>query len=99
MSVLFGFLLQSRLPPGPALPWDSLQSIESEPVDPRDPRRQAGFHQRQLRRPEPITSRPDRVAMWAVVMAVVAMLAAAGSSHGSTADHSHAAKTSSALVR
>jgi hypothetical protein len=53
-------------------------------MDPREPRRQAGFHQRQLRRSEPITSRPDRVAMWAVVMAVVAMLAAAGSSHGST---------------
>ena len=55
-------------------------------MDPRDPRRQAGFHQRQLRRSEPITSRPDRVAMWAVVMAVVAMLAAAGSSHGSTGE-------------
>ena len=50
-------------------------------MDSRDPRRQAGFNRRQLRRPEPITSRPDRFALWAVVLAVVAMLAAAGSSH------------------
>jgi uncharacterized membrane protein len=57
-------------------------------VDPREQTRQSGFHRRELRRSAPITSRPDRVAMWAVVMAVVAMLAAAGSSHGASgADH------------
>jgi hypothetical protein len=50
-------------------------------VDPDSARRQTGFNSRRLRRPEPITSRPDRFAMWAVVMAVVAMLFAAVSAH------------------
>ena len=49
-------------------------------VDHDDPRRRTGFSSRRLRASEPITSRPDRFAMWAVVMAVVAMLVAAVSS-------------------
>ena len=69
------------------------------PVDPRDQTRQSGFHRRELRRSAPITSRPDRVAMWAVVMAVVAMLAAAGSSHGSAGDRGSADRASTALIR
>lgn len=64
-----------------------------------DLNRQAGFNRRQLRRSEPITSRPDRVAMWAVVMAVVAMLAAAGSSHGATVDDHPAAANHAAAAR
>ena len=70
------------------------------PVDPREQTRQSGFHRRELRRPAPITSRPDRVAMWAVVMAVVAMLAAAGSSQGSNGDQgSGASGEDAALIR
>jgi len=43
------------------------------------PRRYAGSQNRR-RRPKGLTSRPDRVALWAVFMAVIAMLAAAASS-------------------
>ena len=43
------------------------------------PRRYAGSQDRR-RRPKGLTSRPDRVALWAVFMAVIAMLAAAASS-------------------
>jgi uncharacterized membrane protein len=69
-------------------------------VDPREQTRQSGFHRRELRRSAPITSRPDRVAMWAVVMAVVAMLAAAGSSHGSNgADHPASSGEHAAQIR
>jgi hypothetical protein len=34
------------------------------------------------RRPSSVAGRPDRVALWAVFMAVIAMLAAAASSAG-----------------
>lgn len=43
------------------------------------PRRYAGSQNRR-RRPTGLSSRPDRVALWAVFMAVIAMLAAAASS-------------------
>ena len=46
----------------------------------RAPRR-AGFNQRQLRRADPIGSRPDRVALWAVVFAVVILVVAAATAH------------------
>jgi hypothetical protein len=42
------------------------------------PKRQAGFNSRQFRETDPIGTRPDRLAFWAVVLAVVAMLVAAG---------------------
>ena len=48
-------------------------------MDRGNPRRQAGFNSRRLRSPDRIGSRPDRLALWALVMAVVAMLVAAGS--------------------
>lgn len=47
------------------------------------PRRRAGFNQRQLRRSDPIGSRPDRIAFWAVVLAVVVLLVAAATAHAS----------------
>lgn len=50
-------------------------------MDSQTSRRQAGFHSRRLRPVDPIGSRPDRIALWAVVMAVVAMVAAAASAH------------------
>jgi len=53
-------------------------------VDEDLPRRQAGFNSRRLRRSDPIGSRPDRLAFWAVVMAVVVMIAAAASAHAAT---------------
>jgi hypothetical protein len=36
----------------------------------------------EYRRDEPPMRRPDRIAMWAVVIAVVGMIAAAASAHG-----------------
>lgn len=47
-------------------------------MDREPPRRQAGFNSRKLRGSDPIGSRPDRLAFWAVLMAVVVMLVAAG---------------------
>lgn len=47
-------------------------------MDRERPRRQAGFNSRQLRTSDPIGSRPDRVAFWAVVLAVVVLVFAAG---------------------
>lgn len=43
-----------------------------------EPRREAGFNSRQFRVSDPIGSRPDRIAFWAVVLAVVVLVAAAG---------------------
>lgn len=43
--------------------------------------RRSGFNQRQLRRTDPIGSRPDRVALWAVVFAVVILVVAAATAH------------------
>ena len=45
--------------------------------------RRAGFNQRQLRRSDPIGSRPDRIAFWAVVLAVVVLVVAAATAHAS----------------
>ncbi len=50
-------------------------------MDPQTPRRQASFNSRPLRSADPIGSRPDRIAMWAVVMGIVAMVAAAATAH------------------
>jgi hypothetical protein len=49
------------------------------------PRRQADrYFTERRRRPSKVASQPDRIALWAVVMALVAMLAAAATSaHGS----------------
>lgn len=47
-------------------------------MDRQRPRRQAGFNSRQFRTSDPIGSRPDRVAFWAVVLAVVVLIFAAG---------------------
>lgn len=47
-------------------------------MDRDKPRRQAGFNSRQLRTSDPIGSRPDRIALWAFVLAVVVLVAAAG---------------------
>jgi len=47
-------------------------------LDRERPRRQAGFNSRQLRTPDPIGGRPDRVAFWAVVLAIVVLVVAAG---------------------
>lgn len=47
-------------------------------MDREPPHRQAGFNQREFRASDPIGSRPDRVAFWALVMALVVLLAAAG---------------------
>lgn len=46
------------------------------------PRRYAAHNRRP--RPSSISSRPDRVALWAVFLALAAMLAAAASSHGAS---------------
>jgi hypothetical protein len=46
-------------------------------VDREQPPRRSGFNQRQLRRSDPFGSRPDRIAMWAVFLAVAALLLAA----------------------
>lgn len=43
--------------------------------------RRSGFNQRQLRRSDPIGSRPDRIALWAVVLAVVVLVVAAATAH------------------
>ena len=45
------------------------------------PRRQAGFNSRSFRETDRIGSRPDRVAFWAVVLAVVVLVAAVASAH------------------
>jgi len=50
-------------------------------MDPSNPRRQAGFNSRRLRSIDPIASRPDRIAYWALVMAVVVMVVAAATAH------------------
>jgi len=42
------------------------------------PRRQAGFNSREFRSSDPIGSRPDRIAFWAVLFAVAVLLVAAG---------------------
>jgi rare lipoprotein A (peptidoglycan hydrolase) len=47
------------------------------------PRRQAGFNSRSFRETDRIGSRPDRIAFWAVVLAVVVLVAAAASAHAS----------------
>jgi peptidoglycan hydrolase-like protein with peptidoglycan-binding domain len=52
-------------------------------MDDRYPRRPADDH-RQRPRANSIGSRPDRVALWAVFLALAAMLAAAASSHGAS---------------
>ena len=52
-------------------------SVERGPVDRVPAPRRAGFNQRQLRRSDPIGSRPDRIAFWAVVLAVVVLVVAA----------------------
>jgi len=48
-------------------------------VDRGTPRRQAGFNSRTFRPRDRFGSRPDRLALWALVMAVIAMCVAAGS--------------------
>jgi len=45
------------------------------------PRRQAGFNSRSFRETDRIGSRPDRIAFWAVVLAVVVLVAALASAH------------------
>ena len=45
--------------------------------------RRSGFNQSQLRRSDPIGSRPDRVALWALVFAVVILIVAAATAHAS----------------
>lgn len=47
------------------------------------PRRQAGFNSRSFRETDRFGSRPDRIAFWAVVLAVVVLVAAAASAHAS----------------
>jgi len=45
------------------------------------PRRQAGFNSRTFRETDRIGSRPDRIAYWAVVLAVVVLVVAAATAH------------------
>jgi hypothetical protein len=47
------------------------------------PRRRAGTENRRSRTESAVIRHPDRIALWAVVMAVVGMIAAAASAHGS----------------
>ena len=70
-------------------------------MDRDKPRRQAGFNSRQLRAPDPIGSRPDRIALWAVVLAVVVLVAAAGTARagsGAIAAGAKGASTGGATV-
>lgn len=53
-------------------------------MDRRSPRRQAGFNSRSFRDSDRFGSRPDRIAFWAVVLAVVALVAAAGSARAAS---------------
>jgi hypothetical protein len=53
-------------------------------MDHRSPRRQAGFNSRTFRESDRIGSRPDRIAFWAVVLAVVVLVAAAASAHAAS---------------
>ena len=46
-------------------------------MDRGSPRRQAGFNSRRLHRPDRVGARPDRIAFWAFVLAVVALCVAA----------------------
>lgn len=55
-------------------------------MDNRPPRRQAGFNSRSFRESDRIGSRPDRIAFWAVILAVVALVAAAASAHAASGD-------------
>ena len=50
-------------------------------MDDRSPRRQAGFNSRSFRDSDRFGSRPDRIAFWAVILAVVVLVAAAASAH------------------
>ncbi len=52
---------------------------------------QAARHQHHLKRHERAGFRPDRVAMWAVLLGVMLMLAAAASSHAAVLASHHAA--------
>jgi hypothetical protein len=49
------------------------------------PRRGPETEYRRRREPPPFMRRPDRIALWAVGLAVVAMIAAAASAHGAPA--------------
>jgi hypothetical protein len=50
-------------------------------MDDRSPRRQAGFNSRSFRDSDRFGSRPDRIAFWAVILALVVLVAAAASAH------------------
>ena len=45
------------------------------------PPRRSGFNDRQLRRSEPISARPDRIAFWAFLFAVAILIVAAATAH------------------
>ena len=47
----------------------------------RQPRRQSGFNTRSFRETNRISSRPDRIAFWALVLAIVVLVVAAASAH------------------
>ena len=53
-------------------------------MDHRSPRRQAGFNSRTFRESDRLGSRPDRIAFWAVILAVVVLVAAAASAHAAS---------------
>jgi len=50
-------------------------------MDDPTPRRQAGFNSRNFRESDRFATRPDRIAFWAVVLALVVLVAAAASAH------------------
>ena len=59
-------------------------SVERVQMDHRSPRRQAGFNSRTFRESDRFGSRPDRIAFWAVILAVVVLVAAAASAHAAS---------------
>ncbi len=64
------------------------------------PRPGAETEYRRRRDETPFMRRPDRIALWAVAIAVVGMIAAAASAHAATpAAHAHAGDGHGAPVR